>query len=179
MDRSVLCISQSSFSKACQKYLPGKKHTNFININLLAPRQRSDFGPPQKKNAIFYLQLDASCLHLSFCAYNCVWEPFANDRSFCACSGKVQLISASTDCKQKRLNCKQTSSNCKQRKPPQGYLECRNTWMMHGKSAPWNSVGLQLSTQEPQGPQGPSTFGSGENNPLELRSKRRIPLKHT
>ena len=80
--------------------------------------------PPYTKNHLrlligmqfFCLQLEASCLQLSFCACSCVWELFclqsefffaynssffAYSLSFFAYSGKVCLRSTSTDCKQR------------------------------------------------------------------------------
>ena len=66
-------------------------------------------------DAAFCLQLEASCLQLSFFAYSCVWELFCSQfevfylqfellcvqLSFFAYSGKVCLRSISADCKQR------------------------------------------------------------------------------
>ena len=78
---------------------------------------------------LFCLQLEAYCLQWSFFTYNwqflaslltsCSFSFFAYSFSFLtyswsffAYSGKMRLIRALRDCKQK-LNCKQKESNCK------------------------------------------------------------------
>ena len=98
-------------------------HTNFCLLPQSTPKGAS------KWFQLLCLQLEASCLQLSFFAYNCVWELFCLSfysqfelfciqLSFFAHNGKVFLRSSSADCKQRSSTVSEKAPTVGKTAPP-------------------------------------------------------------